>query len=571
MQLPASSRFKKRVRNRRAGYDLKLHPIAEFAENDKGGFEVCDLEFDEAFDIPICRGAENCLVGTVGLLDLFRVQAERERYVGGGDSGQLLDDTGCPGIVVSHRDSVEVLVDGRELKKIVRCLHLVNQAGRPRQILIGDGINIAPDKDRLEKLPHRIDLFCLLNDELRDGSSPVGNRFDKAFFLEATKRLADGGNRNIELLCSFCLQKSVSGRELSVDNRLADLRVCVAGLRLSGPGAHVCYHCLPPGVATSGGIAAGLIGAFAGFTQPAITAVVTGPASVKLGVDPNKSAGTHAHAGHLGNFAGFTHPTLLAVIATTGITFGWINAIGLGTALAIFLVSFLRMRGDVKDRAKHSPAELKEALKDFQRKDEEPATWWVLLPFLILVVGFAMGYPVFVVGFIVSVIVMLMARSNPMDTERSMLESVQRVAVPLIATIGFLYMSAVIGAIGITDLLGDWFEPLIDTAPIITLILVSAVSGLLTQPNSASAAIILPMLSIVMATGDVNPLAAAAAAAGPTAVMQYFLTGGPVAALATTIPVVPDSDLKLANKFQRPSQLVGLLFVSAVAIILGGF
>ncbi|MGO1460293.1 MAG: SLC13 family permease [Flaviflexus sp.] len=326
-----------------------------------------------------------------------------------------------------------------------------------------------------------------------------------------------------------------------------------------------------PGVATSGGIAAGLIGAFTGFTQPAITAVVTGPASVKLGVDPNKSAGTHAHAGHLGNFAGFTHPTLLAVIATTGITFGWINAIGLGTALAIFLVSFLRMRGDVKDRAKHSPAELKEALKDFQRKDEEPATWWVLLPFLILVVGFAMGYPVFVVGFIVSVIVMLMARTNPMDTERSMLESVQRVAVPLIATIGFLYMSAVIGAIGIADLLGDWFEPLIDTAPIITLILVSAVAGLLTQSNSASAAIILPMLSIVMATGDVNPLAAAAAAAGPTAVMQYFLTGGPVAALATTIPVVPDSDLKLANKFQRPSQLVGLLFVSAVAIILGGF
>lgn len=96
---------------------------------------------------------------------------------------------------------MEVLVDGRELKKIVRCLHLVNQAGRPRQILIGDGINIAPDKDRLKKLPHRIDLFGLLNVEFRDGSSPVGNRFDKAFFLEATKRLADGGNRNIELLC----------------------------------------------------------------------------------------------------------------------------------------------------------------------------------------------------------------------------------------------------------------------------------------------------------------------------------------------------------------------------------
>lgn len=326
-----------------------------------------------------------------------------------------------------------------------------------------------------------------------------------------------------------------------------------------------------PGVATSGGIAAGLIGAFTGFTQPAITAVVTGPASIKLGVDPNKSAGTHAHAGHLGNFAGFTHPTLLAIIATTGITFGWINAAGLATALVIFGFSFMRMRGDVKHLKKLSAEETRAALTEFQRKEGEPTVWWVLLPFLLLVVGFAMGYPVFAVGFIVSIIVMIMARSNPMETEKSMLESVQRVAVPLIATIGFLFLSGVISTIGITDLLGGWFEPLIEAAPIITLILVSGVAGLLTQSNSASAAIILPMLTIVMAQGDVSPLAAAIAAAGPTAIMQYFLTGGPVAALATTIPVVPDSELKAANRFQRPSQLVGLLFVSAVAMILGGF
>lgn len=326
-----------------------------------------------------------------------------------------------------------------------------------------------------------------------------------------------------------------------------------------------------PGVAASGGIAAGLIGAFTGFTQPAITAVVTGPASVKLGVSPDKSAGTHAHAGHLGNFAGFTHPTLLAVIATTGITFGWINAIGLATALTIFGVSFARMRADVKKSEKLSAADAREALSDFQRADGEPRVWWVLLPFALLVVGFAMGYPVFAVGFVVSVIVMAMARVNPMAAERSMLESVQRVAVPLIATIGFLYMSGVIAAIGITDLLGGWFEPLIDAAPIITLVLVSAVAGLLTQSNSASAAIILPMLTIVVAQGDVNPLAAAVAAAGPTSIMQYFLTGGPVAALATTIPVVPGSELKSANRFQRPSQLAGLVFVAAVAVILGGF
>lgn len=326
-----------------------------------------------------------------------------------------------------------------------------------------------------------------------------------------------------------------------------------------------------PGVATSGGIAAGLIGAFTGFTQPAITAVVTGPASVNLGVDPSKSAGTHAHAGHLGNFAGFTHPTLLAVIATAGIQFGWINAIGLGTALTIFGVSFARMRADVKHHREMTAEEREQALAEFQNKPDDPSVWLVLIPFALLVVGFALGYPVFIVGFIVSVIVMLMGRLNAMEAEHSMLESVKRVAVPLIATVGFLYMSGVIKEVGITELLADWFSPALDTAPILTMALVSAVAGLLTQSNSASAAIVIPVLTLVMAQQGINPLAAAAAAAGPTAVMQYFLTGGPVAALATAIPVVPGSDLKTANQFQRPSQLAGLLFVIVVAVVLGGF
>ena len=44
------------------------------------------------------------------------------------------------------------------------------------------------------------------------------------------------------------------------------------------------------GVCTAGGIAAGVIGALTGFTQPVITAVITGPAAVRLGVDPNKCA-----------------------------------------------------------------------------------------------------------------------------------------------------------------------------------------------------------------------------------------------------------------------------------------
>ncbi|MDO5727847.1 MAG: SLC13 family permease [Bowdeniella nasicola] len=324
-----------------------------------------------------------------------------------------------------------------------------------------------------------------------------------------------------------------------------------------------------PGVAAAGGIGAGLIGAFTGFTQPAITAAVTGPASVKLGADPDKSAGTHAHAGHLGNFAGFTHPTLLAVIALVGIKFGWINAIGLATSLVIFAVSFIRMRKT--DTSATTADDAAAALAQFARQEGEPPVWVVCIPFLLLVVGFALGYPVFALGFVVSIIVMAMARINPFRTEAQMLTSVERVAVPLIATVGFLYMSGVIGEIGITELMAGWLEPLIEAAPILTLALISAIAGTLTQSNSASAAIILPMVTLVQAHADVNALALATAACGPTAIMQYFLTGGPVAALATTIPVVPGSDLKRANKFQRPSQLIGLVFVTVVAVILGGF
>lgn len=49
------------------------------------------------------------------------------------------------------------------------------------------------------------------------------------------------------------------------------------------------------GVCSAGGIACGVIGALTGFTQPVITAVITGPAAVRLGVDPNKVAGIQAH------------------------------------------------------------------------------------------------------------------------------------------------------------------------------------------------------------------------------------------------------------------------------------
>ena len=98
------------------------------------------------------------------------------------------------------------------------------------------------------------------------------------------------------------------------------------------------------GVCTAGGIA------LTGFTQPVITAVITGPAAVRLGVDPNKCAGISAHAGHIGNLAGFTHPTQVALIATAGISFGLFNVLGLIACLVIFLVSAIRCNADMRRR-----------------------------------------------------------------------------------------------------------------------------------------------------------------------------------------------------------------------------
>ena len=104
------------------------------------------------------------------------------------------------------------------------------------------------------------------------------------------------------------------------------------------------------GVACAGGVAAGVIGALTGFTQPVITAVICGPAAVRLGVRPNQSAGMIAHAGHIGNLAGFTHPTQVAILATAGIGYGLFNVLGFIAAGSIFVLSAIRATADMRRR-----------------------------------------------------------------------------------------------------------------------------------------------------------------------------------------------------------------------------
>lgn len=323
-----------------------------------------------------------------------------------------------------------------------------------------------------------------------------------------------------------------------------------------------------PGVAAAGGIAAGAIGALTGFTQPSITATVTGPAAVKLGVTPNEAAAISGHAGHLGNFGGFTHPTQIAVIAMAGLHFGAINLIGTFVALSIFTVTFLRLKKWQKQRGVVTSQE--DAINiaaELENNTLGISTWAAFTPFLILIGGFVAGLPVFLVGMVAVVVTIILSKSSPKQSETAMLAGVGKISTPLVATITFLFMSTVIRNIGLVTVLSDALGPVLNLAPVQILLLVSALTGFMTQSYGASAAIILPMLQVVLNTGA-NPLAAAVAAGGGAAMMQYFLTGGPVAALATVIPVIPGSELRAANRIQRPSILVGVLCVFVITLLI---
>lgn len=317
-----------------------------------------------------------------------------------------------------------------------------------------------------------------------------------------------------------------------------------------------------PGIVTAGGIAAGIIGGLTGFTQPAITAVVTGPAAIKLGVEPNKAAGIQAMAGILGNFGGFTHPTIVAVIATAGIQFGMINVIGVVIGLTAFTAGYIRLSRELKGKEIQVN---QEQVETPTISDKEFAK--AILPFIVLFIGFIFGFPIILVGIFSSLLVILLTATNLADGEKAMMEGLARISTPLFATVAFLFMSAVINEIGLVYLISNAVEPFLRFGPIQIMLLVSAITGLVTQSNGASAAIVVPFLQVVIAAGA-DPFAAAVAAAGGCAIMQYFLTGGPVAALSTVVPVIPGSDLKNANRYQRPMILISLFVLLIITFFI---
>lgn len=129
-----------------------------------------------------------------------------------------------------------------------------------------------------------------------------------------------------------------------------------------------------------------------------------------------------------------------------------------------------------------------------------------------------------------------------------------------------MFLSGVINNTGVLDVMSEVFKPLLNTAPMLLMFIVALLAGIVTQSYLASAAIILPLCTLVLGAGA-DPMAVAVAATSGGNLGQYFLTGGPISGLNTVIPVVPGSELMCANKFQRPNHVAGWI---AAAIITAG-
>ena len=308
-----------------------------------------------------------------------------------------------------------------------------------------------------------------------------------------------------------------------------------------------------PGIATAAGLAAALLGALTAFTQPVITATIAGPAAVKLGLSPNKTAGIISMANTVANTCGFTHPTVLAILAITGVHFGMINVWAFLGSIWIYVFCYWRARKEMIAEGlplKPEGASL-EALPE-----GTPSFKKAIFPFLVLCVAFFAGVPVFLVGMGTGIVITIMEKMSLNDGEKAMISGVAQISIPIVAIISLMFMSNVINRIGLVTTLAEYVQPFLAMAPVQILFFISFMAGLVTQSCAASAAIVLPFTQIVINMG-VDPLATSFAAITGCAIMQLFLTGGALTALPVVAGVIPGTVQKVANRWQRPAMLVG--------------
>jgi len=311
-----------------------------------------------------------------------------------------------------------------------------------------------------------------------------------------------------------------------------------------------------PGIATAAGLAAALLGALTAFTQPVITATIAGPAATKLGLHPNKTSAIISMANTVANSCGFTHPTMLAILGLTGVNFGLINIWGFIGSIGIYIFAYWRAKREMIAEGISIVSDATSV--DFKLPEGAPSFTKAITPFLLLCIAFFAGIPVFIVGFVCSILVIAMARYSLADGEKAMISGVAQIAIPIVAIISLMFMSGVINKIGLVRVLADYLNPLLVIAPIQILLIISAIAGTITQSNAASAAIVLPFVQILMEMG-LSPMSISFAAIMGPAIMQLFLSGGALTALPVVAGVIPGTNQKLANKWERPALLVGLL------------
>lgn len=298
-----------------------------------------------------------------------------------------------------------------------------------------------------------------------------------------------------------------------------------------------------PGIAAAAAFTAALLGTLSAYTQPALTAAVAGPAAVRLGMQPKEAAGMISLANALSNACSFTHPTFVAVLAVTGVSFGLINVLGFFGVMWILIFAYFRVRRDLKRRGV-----TRQYNDDGTGVISRSAVWLAVLPFLILCGGIMADVPIFLAGIVAGLFVCLMKRMTLTHGESAMMSGI---SIPIMAALSLLFLASVMDRVGFTDAVVRLAKPFMMVAPIQILYIISALTGLLTQSSSASAAVVLPVTQAAIQMGC-EPLDVTFAAVTGCAVMQLFMTGGAVTSLSLVVKVIPGTVQRDANLWQRP-------------------
>ena len=168
---------------------------------------------------------------------------------------------------------------------------------------------------------------------------------------------------------------------------------------------------------------------------------------------------------------------------------GTVQLVGAIAALTIFAVRYVRMSRSMKAAGTALSTEAMEKIAaEYEKNDSGISPTTAFIPFIVLVVGFALpplltgkSIPVFLVSIASGLVNIFLAKMNAKAGEVSMLEGVDKIATPIAATVGFLFMSSVIREVGLTKTLSEFVQPLLNISPLFLMWLVAVLPA--SSPN----------------------------------------------------------------------------------------